>query len=37
MIGKDEVHDYPMLSKADGPGEFFGRVGKFLEGDGLYE
>ncbi|KAB8294047.1 hypothetical protein EYC80_009505 [Monilinia laxa] len=37
VIGKDEVHDYPMLSKADGPDEFFGRVRKFLEGDGLYE
>ncbi|QSZ35961.1 hypothetical protein DSL72_007083 [Monilinia vaccinii-corymbosi] len=37
VIGKDEVHDYPMFSRADGSDEFFGRVGSFLEGDGLYE
>ncbi|KAI9650805.1 hypothetical protein NHQ30_000836 [Ciborinia camelliae] len=37
VIGKDEVHDFPLFSKADGLDEFFGRVGKFLEGDGLYE
>lgn len=37
MVGKDEVHDFPIFSKADGPYEFFGRVAKFLEGDGIYD
>ncbi|ESZ94325.1 hypothetical protein SBOR_5321 [Sclerotinia borealis F-4128] len=34
VVGKDEVHDFPMYSKADGPEEFYGRVRAFVEGDG---
>ncbi|KAF7941927.1 uncharacterized protein EAE97_006764 [Botrytis byssoidea] len=37
VVGKDEVHDYPIFSKADGPYEFYGRVAKFLDGDGVYD
>ncbi|KAF7890817.1 uncharacterized protein EAF01_010626 [Botrytis porri] len=37
VVGKDEVHDFPIFSKADGSNEFFGRVGRFLEGDGIYD
>ncbi|KAF7950327.1 hypothetical protein EAE96_007614 [Botrytis aclada] len=37
VVGKDEVHDFPLFSKADKPHEFYGRVARFLEGDGIYD